>query len=229
MSKQLTLSMLASAFLFPAVIAAGPGDEPVVLNDSATATLTDVRCAEVKTQSASEITCFLSFPDSVPNFFYEVDTGTSHIIVKLLNTKTGGRVVSGKIDTVNLGPVATIHAREEVRNKNETVKLLTPEWYSVVLVAISCSPMIRHQKDLVVSPIENAITISFPWPEEPKQRKKYYTFVKKRRRRGLMISLIGLGVVGLGAGGYLAYDRYLRPDETPGDLEPILPEHPSAP
>ena len=204
-------------------------DTPTVIDDSKAAILTDVRCAEVKSESQSEITCFLSFPDSVPNFFYEVDSSANRVVIKLLNTKLGGIVVSGQTDTAVLGPVTTVHTIRQIHNKNEAVKMLTPEWYSVVLVTINCNPMLRRQKDLVVSQIENAISISFPWPDDPKQRKKYYTFVKKERRRGLVISLIGIGVVGLGAGGYLAYHHYYGPGDTPDELNPVLPEHPSAP
>jgi hypothetical protein len=198
--------------------------------DSAVAVLTDARCAEVKTENMAEITCFLSFPDSVPNLFYELMPDSGLLVFKLISTKTGGIIVPGQIDTVNQGPVATMVTRQETLNKNEAMPSLTPEWYSVVLVTLSLNPMIRRQEDLVVSTMENAITISFPWPDDLKTRRKLYTFVNKPRRRGLVASLIGVGTAGLAAGGYLAYRRYFSGSEEDADpLEPVMPEHPASP
>ncbi len=224
------LLCITVAALLAAPVSAVVKDDSVVVNDSATAILTYVSCAEVKTKSASEITCFLAFPDSVPRFFYEVDSAANRVVIKLLDTRVGGMMVSGQSDTVNLGPIAGIVTREEIQNKNEAVKALNPEWYYVVIVTISCNPMIKRQKDLIVSQIENAISISFPWPEDPAQRKKDYFFVKKPRRTGLIVSLIGVGTAGLAAGGYYYYRHYYQRSGTaPGELEPVLPDHPSAP
>jgi hypothetical protein len=138
-------------------------------------------------------------------------------------------IVVDKIDTINIGPITTLKSWEEIQNKNEGYEALNPEWYYVSLVAITCKPMIKSQQHLIVTTMENAISVSFPWPEEQKKRNKYYFYEKKPRRNGLIISIIGIGVVGLSAGGYLAYQRYFAEPDAPDELHPVLPEHPSDP
>jgi hypothetical protein len=164
---------MSAVVLSIAVAFAADGIDPApVVDDSASSLLTDARCAEVKGSNATEITCFLSFPDSVPNFFYETDSIANKIIIKLLDTKTGGMTKPGSADSVNLGPVTTMTVHEEIQDKNATVKLLTPELYYVTMVTLTCNPMIRRQNDLVVAQEKNVISISFPWPEKPSDRKK---------------------------------------------------------
>lgn len=224
-------TMLWVTLLFTGITAASNGvDTSRVLSDSALAILTDARCAEVKTETVSEITCFLAFPDTVPKLFYEVNKSTGELIIKLLNCKAGDFILKDETQPVNQGPVTSMTIREEILNKNEAMPSLTPEWYSVVFVTLTCHPMIRRQEDIVVSEMGNAITISFPWPDKPSKRKKYYTLINKPRRTALISSLIGVGTVGLAGGGYLAYKRYFS-DEAKQDapLEPVLPEHPSTP
>ena len=207
-----------------------PFDTVKVLNDSAIATLTDARCAEVKTGSASEITCFLSFPDSVPQLFYEIDPAKGELHIKLLTTKAGEYILKNQVQPVNQGPIKSMVISEEILNKNEAMPSLTPEWYSVVLVTLAFHPMIRRQEDIVVSEMENAITVSFPWPDKLKERKNYYLTTGKRRRTGIIASIIGIGTVGLAGGGYYAYKHYFS-EEAKADqpLDPVMPDHPSAP
>ncbi len=205
-------------------------DTSRVLSDSALAILSDARCAEVNTDTTSEITCFLAFPDTVPKLFYEVNKTTGELIIKLLNSKLGEFILKDEPQPVNQGPVTSMTIRQEILNKNEAMPSLTPEWYSVVLVTLAFHPMIRRQEDIVVSEMENAITISFPWPDKPSKRKKYYTLINKPRRTALISSLIGVGTVGLAGGGYLAYKRHFSEEaDKATPLEPVLPEHPSTP
>ena len=214
---------------FTTCYATGVDDTLKTVRDSASSLLTDARCAEVRERNIPEITCFLSFPDTVPNFFYEADSGKKQVTIKLLNTRMGGMTQNGRIDTVRLGPITSMTVREEIQNKNEAVKSLTPEWYYVTIVTISCYTAIRRQNDLAVSQMENAITLSFPWPEKASAQKKYYFLTARQRRPVLAISLIGVAVAGLAGGGYYAYKHYYLPsqEETSRPLEPVLPEHPS--
>lgn len=222
------VTLLTALLPIAAGFAADNVDPALVVNDSASSLLADARCAEVKITNAPEVTCFLSFPGAVPNFFYETDSSVSQVIVKLLDTRVGGMVKPGKTDTVSLGPVATMTVREEIQDKNATVKLLTPEYYYVTIVTITCNPMIRRQNDLIVSQMENVISLSFPWPEKPTDRKKFYMLAGKKRRPALLLSIIGVAVAGLAGGGYYAYSHgYLSsPEEVSQPLEPVLPEHP---
>ena len=232
MFRMCSTLFLLTVISAPVAFAATPPDTAKVLSDPVIAVLTDARCAEVKTESTSEVTCFLSFPDSVPQLFYDVNQATGEMTIKLLNTTTGGFVLKDEVQPVNQGPVTSMVIREEILNKNEAMNTLTPEWYSVVLVKLSFNPMIRRQEDIVVSEMENAITISFPWPDKQTVRRNYYMTVTddNYRKKVLIASLIGVGTVGLAGGGYYAYKHYFSDDanaEKPP--EPVMPDHPSTP
>jgi hypothetical protein len=216
-------------FAGAAPVRAFESDEERVVTDSTFALLSDARCAEVSGAHGTEITCFMSFPDTVPGFFYEADPAANKVVIRLLDTRIGDLVKRDTADSVRLGPIAAITVREEIVNKNETVKMLTPEWYYVTVVTLSCRPMIRRQDNLVVSEMDNAITISFPWPENARARKKYYVVAQRKRHPAIMFSVIGAAVAGAAAGGYYAYRHYYLPsrNETSDPLEPVLPEHPA--
>jgi len=222
------LTICIFAILLCAAGAAAQDEDSIIVKQKPTSALAGVHCAEVELDSVREVTCFLSFPDSVPNFFYETDTVNSRVVIKLLNTRVGGLVENDRTDTVKVGPVTSIKVHEEIQNKNETMKALTPEWYWVVLVTLDCSPMIQRQKDLVLSPVENAITISFPWPRDEKKRAKLYTIAPKKQRKAIIASISGATGAALAVGGYFIY-RHIRYGDDSKELSPVLPDHPQIP
>lgn len=222
------LTICIFSILLCAAGAAAQGEDSITVKEAPTSTLAGVHCAEVELDSVMEVTCFLSFPDSVPNFFYETDTAKSSVIIKLINTRVGGLVENGRTDTVRVGPVTSITVREEIQNKNETMKSLTPEWYWVVLITLNCSPMIHRHQDLLLSPVENAITVSFPWPRDEKKRAKLYTIAPKKRRNVIIASISGATGAALAVGGYFIY-RHIRYGDDSKELNPVLPDHPQIP
>jgi hypothetical protein len=220
-----------AAFLGICVIspfAQEPGDDTfdvVVAPDNAM--LVTIRCAKVRARTASEVTAYFSFSNTVPNYFWEADTVKQCITITFVNTQLGGFTSSGMTDTFNNGPVKSIHLVQERRNRNEAVTGLNPEWYDLVTATVACSPMIRDQKQLEANQSGTNIFFSFPWPADPAERNKLYaTAEKKRGRLWPFISLAGVGTAGAAAGGYFLWRFLSKGNEGDGELNPVLPEHP---
>jgi hypothetical protein len=221
--------LLSGIILSP--FAQEPGDDTFnVVVAPGNAMLIDIRCAKVRARTMSEVTAYFSFSDSIPNYFWEADTVHQCINITFVNTQLGGFTSSGMTDTFGIGPVKNIHVVQERRNRNEAIKGLNPDWYDLVTATIACSPMIRDQRQLEANQSGTNIFFSFPWPADPVERNKLYAAVEKKRGRlWPFISLAGVGTAGAVAGGYFLWRYVLKGNGGDGELNPILPDHPSIP
>jgi hypothetical protein len=208
-----------------------PGDDTFdIAIAPGNAMLIDIRCAKVQAKTASEVTAYFSFSDSLPNYFWEADTVKQCITITFVNTQLGGFTSSGMTDTFTIGPVKTIHLVQDRRNRNEAIKALNPEWYDLVTATIACSHMIRDQKRIETNQSGKNIFFSFPWPSDPGERKELYAAVEKKRGQlWPFVSLAGAGTAGAAVGGYFLWKYFLKGNGDDGELNPVLPDHPSIP
>lgn len=193
-------------------------DEPVLLLNT--------RSTSRVGNGDSLIYLYFGFSDSCPNYFYEISQTEKKIVFTFVNTRLDGFSKEDTAKQINLGPIKTMYLKEQIKNKNEAVNGLEPEWYSVTTMTLLCDPVIKDEKSFDIVEKDQTLSITVKWPAKHADRKVLYSFPKKKRT-ALKLTLTGVGVAGLAVGGYLLY-HFLASDknDSPDMLQPVLPEHP---
>lgn len=201
------------------------GQDSVVTSDSSVLLLNTRSTSRIE-NGDSLIYLYFQFNDSCPNYFYEISHEEKKIVFTFMNTRLGLFSKEDTIREINLGPVKTLHLQEQVKNKNEAVNGLEPEWYNVTTMTLLCDPVIKDEKSSDIFGKDKTLSITLKWPAKHSERKTLYYYPRKKRT-GLVLSLTGVGAVGLAVGGYLLYN-FLKCDNknNPEMLQPVLPEHP---
>lgn len=175
----------------------------------------------------SIIYLYFNFNKTCPNYFYEIMHKDKKIVFTLENTRLGEFATGDTFKKVNLGPVKTVSLKEQIKNKNDVVKGLIPELYSVINMTINCDPVIKNENSIDIIDKDKTLSIMLKWPESKAGRRSIYYFPRKKRP-GLIWTIAGIGAAGLAGGGYALYHfiKY-RDDKDSQLLNPVLPEHPT--
>ncbi|MBN1600282.1 MAG: hypothetical protein JW915_01680 [Chitinispirillaceae bacterium] len=167
----------------------------------------------------------LNFSQGQPLFYFELSQIGKKIFVTLVNTRLGGFMLEEREKTVNKGPLKKVAFIEELKDKNQDVAGLNPEFYYVTTMIMDCDPLINDPSKVIIEEKNETITISLPWPSNLQKRKELYSTPDKKGNRKLIAVISGIGAAGLAGGGILLWNLLSgNDDETP--LKPVLPEHP---
>lgn len=192
--------------------------------DSVAILLTTQVDARLKGEEQS-IKYILNFSQGHPLFYFELSQIEKKIYVTLINTRLGGFMQEEHEKTVNKGPLKKIAFIEELKDKNQDVAGLNPEFYYVTTMIMDCDPLISDPSKVVITEKNETITISLPWPSNLQKRKELYSTPEKKDNRKLIAVISGVGAAGLAGGGILLWNLLSDNDDAP-DLNPVLPEHP---
>jgi hypothetical protein len=175
-------------------------------------------------QKDSVIYLYFNFNDSCPNYFYEILHDEKKIVFTFVNTRLGGFAKEDTIQQLNLGPIKTMSLGELIKNKNEAVKGLKPEYYYVTTLTLTCDPVIKSQESFDIIEKGQTLSITLNWPANKAKRNALYILPHKKRT-GLILTLSGIGVAGLAGGGYLLWQFLNSDNDDDSDiLQPNLPD-----
>jgi hypothetical protein len=223
--KRKAISLLLTVFIYSVLAYSSESDDPMP-TDSAALLISTHYTSRIE-NGDSIIYIYFNFNDSIPSYFYEI----SHKNKKIEFTFNNARFsIFSKDDTVrqvNLGPIKSMRFKEQIKDMNETVKMLNQDLYKLITVSISCDPVVKDAKSIDVVEENKTVSMTLRWPSNVTERKAMYQFEVKRRP-AVTISLAGLGTAAIAGGGYLLY-KFLFSDSknTQQPLDVVLPQHPS--
>jgi hypothetical protein len=192
--------------------------------DSVAVLLTTQVDARLKGEEQS-IKYILNFSQGHPLFYFELSQIDKKIYITLVNTRLGGFMQEEIEKTVNKGPIKKVTFIEELKNKNEDVTGLNPEFYYVTTMVMDCDPLINDPSKVIIKEKNETITISLPWPSNLQKRKVLYSTPEKKNNRKVIAIIAGASAAGLTGGGILLWNLLSdKNDEAP--LDPVLPERP---
>lgn len=167
----------------------------------------------------------LNFSQGHPLFYFELSQIDKKIYITLINTRLGGFMQEEIEKTVNKGPIKKVTFIEELKNKNEDVTGLNPEFYYITTMVMDCAPLINDPSKVIIKEKNETITISLPWPSNLQKRKELYSTPEKKDNRKVIAIIAGASAAGLAGGGILIWNLLSDKNEE-APLNPVLPEHP---
>jgi hypothetical protein len=168
----------------------------------------------------------LNFSQGHPLFYFELSQIEKKIHVTLVNTRLGGFMQEEIEKTVNKGPLKKVVFIEELKNKNEDVAGLNPEFYYVTTMIMDCDPLINDPSKVIITEKNETITLSLPWPSNLQKRKELYSTPEKKDNHKIVIATIaGVSAAGLAGGSILLWNLLSDKDDNPA-LDPVLPGRP---
>jgi hypothetical protein len=171
------------------------------------------------------INYILNFSQGHPLFYFELSQIEKKIYITLVNTRLGGFMQEEIEKTINKGPLKKVVFIEELKNKNEDVAGLNPEFYYVTTMILDCEPLINDPSKVLIKEKNETITISLPWPSNLQKRKELYSVPEKKGNRKLIVAIAGASAAGLAGGGILLWNL-LSDKNGEEDLNPAMPLHP---
>jgi hypothetical protein len=217
--------MLFLAFVFIALSSANEADNFMPNPDSVSLLLTTQVDARLKSNDQN-INFILNFSQGHPLFYFELSQLEKKIYVTLVNTRLGGFMQEDAIKVINKGPLKKVSFFEELKNKNQDVVGLNPEFYYVTTMIMDCDPLITDPANVIIKDKNETITISLPWPSNILKRKELYSSPQTKDNRKVIITLAGIGAAGLAGGGILLWNFLANNNDDGEVLQPELPQHP---
>lgn len=163
------------------------------------------------------------------NFFYHIDKDEKSIAISFLNTMLGELIVEDTVLYIDKGPLISLQIKQRIEDKNKEVKGLKPEYYYVTDAVLKCSRIPLSENVLKFTEKDDMVSMSLPWPGVQSERDALYSSPPKKKRKGLIAALAGIGAAGL-AGGTVLLFTLLSEDEDPNaPLQVNLPVHPANP
>ena len=141
----------------------------------------------------------------------------------MVHARCSLHVASDSIQPVNIGPVRTIHFREDLLNKNQDMKVMLPVLYYVSFVSIDCDPIVKEQ-GLAIHDNGKTITVDFKWPSSKRKRSALYRIARPGYKI-IVASIATVAAAGLVTGAYYLYRHFFKKNKAE-PLDPVLPEHP---
>lgn len=167
------------------------------------------------------------FTRKCQNYFYTIDKNDKSIVVSFLNAKLAGSIAEDTVLQIDKGPVISLQLKQHIEDKNKEVKGLTPEYYYVTDAILKCSRIPLSENVLKFTEKDEIVSLSLPWPGAKNERDALYSIPPKKKRKGLIAALTGIGAAGL-AGGTVLLFTYLSDKEDPdAPLQVNLPVHPA--
>jgi hypothetical protein len=211
-------------FTFFSPIIAGNEADFMPNPDSVAILLTTQVDARLKGEDPG-IKYILNFSQGHPLFYFELSQIEKKIYVTLVNTRLGGFMQEETEKTVNKGPIKKVVFIEELKNKNEDVAGLNPEFYYVTTMILYCDPLINDPSKVLIKEKNETITISLPWPSNLQKRKELYSPPEKKGNRKVIVAIASASAAGLAGGGILLWNL-LSDKSGEEDLKPAMPLHP---
>lgn len=212
---------ILSVFIFSLPCFASEDDS--IISDTSVSLLSTYGTSRIE-QKDSVIYLYFNFNNPCPNYFYEILKDEKKIVFTFINTRLTGFPKEDTVKQLNLGPIKTMYLNEQIKNKNEAMNGLKPEFYYVTNVTLNCDPIIKSQESFDIIEKGQTLSITFNWPANKAKRKALYSSPHKKRT-GLVLTLSGIGVVGLAGGGYLLWQFLNSDTDSESDvLQPVLPD-----
>jgi hypothetical protein len=200
--------------------------ETYMPNPDSVSLLLTTQCDSRLKENDQNINFILNFSQGHPLFYFELSPFEKKIYITLVNTRLGGFMQEEPEKIVNKGPLKKVAFIEELKNKNQDVVGLTPEFYYVTTMIMECDPLIVNPANVIIKEKNETITISLPWPSNILKRKELYSPPKSKNNRKVFLTLAGIGAAGLAGGGILLWNLLSNDNEKAEDLQPVLPTHP---
>jgi hypothetical protein len=165
------------------------------------------------------------FDKKIPLYFYEIRKTDGAIVLKFMNTEYGGFMERDTTMIINKGPLKTYVLHQELRNKNEDMEGLTPDYYYEISAVFECKPVLQSEAQLKFIERPNQLTLQILWPSNKFKRAEMY-IMPKPVRKGLYFTLGGIGAAALGAASFLIWKLATNDNAENDELQPVLPVHP---
>lgn len=170
-----------------------------------------------------------SFTRKYQNFFYTIDKDENSIVISFLNAKLGGFIVEDTVLQIDKGPVISLQIKQRIEDKNKEVRGLKPEYYYVTDALLKCSRLPLSENVLKFTEKDDMVSMSLPWPGTQVDRDALYSSPPKKKRKGLIAALAGIGAAGLAGGTVLLFTLLSENEDPNAPLQVNLPVHPANP
>jgi hypothetical protein len=146
-----------------------------------------------------------------------------------VNAKFGGVLVEESVVQINKGPIISLQIKQRIEDKNKEIRGLKPEYYYVADVVLKFSRMPLSEDVLKFSETDNIISMYLPWPISDSERNALYNRPQKKKRKGLIAAMAGIGAAGLAGGTVLLFTLLSEKEDPDAPLQVNLPVHPDNP
>jgi hypothetical protein len=159
-----------------------------------------------------------------PQYYYDINRKEKRILITLVHSRCSTSVIHDSIKDAAVGPIRSVHFREDLQNINQDMKVMLPVLYYVTLITVDCDPIVKEQ-GIAIHDNGRDVFIDFKWPSSKQKRRKLYDIPNTGFK--LFIASVATVTVGaLAVGGYYLYKNSKKKKNDP--LNPVLPEHPSS-
>ena len=187
--------------------------------------LKETKCTTMIVAGDSLIKYRLSYGNGhAPQYYYDINRKEKKIHITLVHSRCSTSVTHDSIKDAAVGPIRSVHIREDLQNINQDMKVMLPVLYYVTLITVDCDPVVK-ERGMAIHDNGRDVFIDFKWPSSKQKRRKLYD-IPNTGFKLFFASAATVTVAALATGGYYLYKNSKKKKNAP--LNPVLPEHPSS-
>jgi hypothetical protein len=182
------------------VVAWGQEDDNIASDLDSVVWLKGTKCTTMIVDGDSVIKYRLSYGKGhAPQYYYDINRKKKKILITLVHSRCSTCVTLDSIKDAAVGPIRSVHIREDLQNINQDMKVMLPVLYYVTLITVDCDPIVK-ERGMAIHDNGRDVFIDFKWPASKGKRRKLYD-IPNTGFKLFIASIATVTVAALAAGG----------------------------